>query len=280
MEKQDPTRRAERLLASYRTATGGLNDRYVQAALYRLAEAGGVQPEAPTGTVDATGLAAGELARMIDHTALKPETTTADVRGLCEEARRYGFASVCVNPGYVALAAEQLAETPVAVCTVVGFPLGATLARVKAYETEAALAAGATEIDMVLHVGRLKSGDYAAVADDIRGVTEAVRAEGALSKVILETALLTDEEKAVACILAFDAGADFVKTSTGFARGGATTADVALMRRLVGNRMGVKASGGVRTREEAEAMIAHGATRLGASASVAILEGFTSAADY
>ncbi len=216
------------------------------------------------------------MARMIDHTALKPETTADDVRALCDEARTYGFASVCVNPCYVPLAADVLREAAPAVCTVLGFPLGASRSPVKAAEAEQAVRDGADELDMVLNVGFLKSGLYDEAEADVRAVVEAARhASGgrALVKVILETALLTDEEKVTACLLTERAGADFVKTSTGFASGGASAADVALMRRVVGERMGVKASGGIRSFEDAQRMVAHGATRLGASASVAIVRG-------
>lgn len=227
------------------------------------------------------------LARRIDHTALKPETTAGDIERLCEEARRYGFATVCVNPCYVALAAEHLGDSPVGVCTVIGFPLGATLPEVKAREVEDVVRNGATEVDMVINVGWLKSGAYEAVEQDIRAVVEAAREARnprgdarVLTKVILETALLADEEKVIASILAQQAGADFVKTSTGFSKGGATAADVALMRRIVGSGMGVKASGGIRSCADAEAMIAHGATRIGASASVAVVEGQRSDTEY
>ncbi|MFQ5570203.1 MAG: deoxyribose-phosphate aldolase [Rhodothermales bacterium] len=228
------------------------------------------------------------MARIIDHTALKPETAEASIRQLCEDAQRYCFASVCVNPCYVPLAAELLAGTPIGICTVIGFPLGANQTAVKATEAELAVRSGATEVDMVLNVGKLKSGCYECVEKDIRAVVEAARSsrrggngtKRALVKVILETALLTDEEKVIACVLAQNAGADFVKTSTGFSRGGATAADVALMRRVVGEEMGVKASGGVRTLEDAQTMVAHGATRIGASASVAILKGLKEAEGY
>jgi deoxyribose-phosphate aldolase len=212
------------------------------------------------------------LAALIDHTILKPEATADDVRKVCREARRYGFASVCVNPYWVPLVAAELRGSPVKVCTVVGFPLGATSTAAKVCETELALRDGAQEIDMVMNVGALKGGDYAAVESDIRLVAEACHRRGALLKVILETALLDDTEKAVACALAKLAGADFVKTSTGFSKHGATAADVALMRRVVGGQMGVKASGGIRTLEDLKAMTAAGATRIGASASVKIVE--------
>ena len=229
------------------------------------------------------------LARMIDHTALKPDTTQDQVRELCDEARKYCFASVCVNPCNVHLAADLLAGSPVAVCTVIGFPFGASTTEVKAAEADCAVRDGATEVDMVMNVGFMKSGLYDQVEADIRAVVESARRAGThrgkngrsiVVKVILETALLTDEEKVIASVLSRNAGADFVKTSTGFAKGGATAADIALMRRAVGPEMGVKASGGVRTKEDAETMIAHGATRIGASASVAILKGAKSNSDY
>ncbi|MFN3596303.1 MAG: deoxyribose-phosphate aldolase [Rubricoccaceae bacterium] len=218
------------------------------------------------------------MARLIDHTVLKPDTTEQVVRELCAEARTYCFASVCVSPVWVPVAAEELAGATPKVCTVVGFPHGAVRTPVKAFETELAVRDGADEIDMVIGIGRLKSGRYAEVEDDIRAVVEA--AQGRTVKVILETALLTDEEKVIACVLAQNAGADFVKTSTGFASGGASPQDVALMRRVVGDTMGVKASGGIRSLEDALAMVEHGATRLGASASVAILKGLTSDSAY
>jgi len=223
-------------------------------------------------------LLAPPLARLIDHTLLKPEATDEDVRTLCAEARQHCFASVCVSPVWVPLAAEALRGASTAVCTVIGFPHGAQRSPVKAFETEVAVRDGASEIDMVIGIGRLKSRRYEEVEDDIQAVVGA--AGGQTVKVILETALLTDEEKVVACVLAQNAGADFVKTSTGFASGGATAADVALMRRVVGDRMGVKASGGIRTLEDAQQMVEHGATRIGASASVAILKGLSSDASY
>lgn len=212
-----------------------------------------------------------ELARMIDHTLLRPEATKEQILKLCAEARQYGFASVCVNPTWVRLCAEQLRGTPVLVCTVVGFPLGATLPEVKAYETERCIAEGAQEIDMVINIGALKSKDYALVERDIRGVVNAAHARGALVKVIIEAALLEREEKIMACTLAKAAGADYVKTSTGFGPGGATVEDVMLMRQVVGGEMGIKAAGGVRTYEEARSMIQAGATRIGASAGVKIV---------
>jgi deoxyribose-phosphate aldolase len=210
-------------------------------------------------------------AGQIDHTLLKPEATPAQIEHLCDEARRYQFASVCVNPLYVALCARLLADSPVAVCSVIGFPLGATSSAAKVCEARQALDAGARELDMVLAVGLLKAGHYAEVLADIRGVVAACHERGALCKVILETVLLDDAEKVAACLLAAHAGADFVKTSTGFAASGATTHDVALMRRAVGAAVGVKASGGIRSAETARAMLAAGATRIGASASVHLL---------
>ncbi|MBU1879302.1 MAG: deoxyribose-phosphate aldolase [Chloroflexi bacterium] len=213
-----------------------------------------------------------QLARFIDHTILKAEATESQVRQLCAEAAQYSFAAVCVNPTWVHLCAELLCNTPVKVCTVVGFPLGATLPEVKAYETRRCIRLGADEIDMVINVGALKSGDYALVERDIAGVAAACREEGAHSKVIIEAALLTDEEKIQACTLSKSAGADFVKTSTGFGPGGATVDDVALMRRVVGPAMGVKAAGGIRSFQDAEALVRAGATRIGASASVRIMQ--------
>lgn len=213
-----------------------------------------------------------KLASMIDHTLLKPDANRDAVSRLCQEAIEYGFASVCVNPVWVSYAAELLAGTSVKVCTVIGFPLGANVSETKAFEARAAVADGATEVDMVINVGALKSGDHDTVLNDIQAVVQVVEGH-ALVKVILETALLTDEEKTIACRLSKDAGAHFVKTSTGFGPGGATENDVALMRRMVGDAMGVKASGGIRDAETAMRMIAAGATRLGCSASVAIVRG-------
>jgi deoxyribose-phosphate aldolase len=212
------------------------------------------------------------LARYIDHTLLKPEATADQVAQLCYEARKHGFATVCINPAWVKLAADLLRGSPVGVTTVVGFPLGATPPEVKAYEAQVALDKGATEIDMVINIGALKSRDYEMVARDIRAVVRVCHARPALVKVIIEAALLTEEEKIAAALLAKEAGADFVKTSTGFASGGATVADVALLRRTVGPEMGVKAAGGVRDRADAEAMLKAGATRLGASAGVKIVQ--------
>ena len=212
------------------------------------------------------------LAGMIDHTLLKPDATADKIAQLCFEARKYHFASVCVNPTNVKLCADLLSNSDVKVCTVIGFPLGATSTEVKVFETKNALENGATEIDMVINIGALKAGDSELVARDIREVVAATHEAGALIKVIIEAALLTDDEKVIACLLAKEAGADFVKTSTGFSSGGATVHDVSLMRRSVGPDLGVKAAGGIHTHEEAEQMIAAGATRLGASAGVKIIQ--------
>jgi deoxyribose-phosphate aldolase len=213
-----------------------------------------------------------ELARLIDHTMLKPEATPAEIERLCEEALRYRFASVCVNPAYVPLAATKLAETEVAVCTVIGFPLGATTTTAKVCEAEQALDDGATELDMVLFIGALKAGDRERVEEDIAAVATVCHDSGGLLKVIIETALLSDEEKVLACEVAQDADADFVKTSTGFAASGAKLEDVRLMRETVGPDIGVKAAGGIHSYEEAMAMIEAGANRIGASAGVRIVE--------
>ncbi|NST08664.1 deoxyribose-phosphate aldolase [Enterococcus faecalis] len=215
-----------------------------------------------------------ELNRMIDHTILKPEATEAAVQKIIDEAKEYNFFSVCINPCWVAFASEQLADTDVAVCTVIGFPLGANTPEVKAYEVADAIKNGANEVDMVINIGALKSQQYDYVRQDIQGVVDAAKGK-ALVKVIIETALLTDEEKVKACELAKEAGADFVKTSTGFSTGGAKVADIRLMRETVGPDMGVKASGGVHNAEEALAMIEAGATRIGASTGVAIVSGAT-----
>ncbi len=212
------------------------------------------------------------IAALIDHTILKPEATAAEIDKVCEEARKYSFASVCIHPYWVTKATALLAGSPVKVCTVVGFPLGANTTGIKRAEAEAAIRDGAREIDMVINVGALKSGDHERVRSDIAAVVEASHAARAIVKVIIETALLTDDEKAIACTMAKLAKADFVKTSTGFSKHGATVHDVALMRSIVGPSMGVKASGGVRTLEDAKAMAAAGATRIGASASVKIVE--------
>jgi deoxyribose-phosphate aldolase len=212
-----------------------------------------------------------DLAKYIDHTALKPETTADDIDQLCHEADQYQFASVCVNPTWVKRAATHLRGTDVKVCSVIGFPLGATTAEIKAMEARRAIRDGAREVDMVINVGALKSGDHATVLTDIEKVVDSAHEAGAIVKVILETSLLTDEEKVIASTLAKQAKADFVKTSTGFSGGGATVYDVALMRETVGPSMGVKASGGVRTKSDVEDMIAAGATRIGASAGVQIV---------
>jgi deoxyribose-phosphate aldolase len=220
----------------------------------------------------ASGGGAGTVAGMIDHTLLKPDATRKDVEALCREAAEYRFASVCVNPTWVATCAQLLRGTPVVVCSVVGFPLGATTPDTKQYETRRAIYDGAREIDMVINVGALKSGDLRLVERDIEAVTAPCRECGALSKVIIEAALLTDDEKVTACTLAKAAAADFVKTSTGFGPGGATAADVALMRRIVGDDMGVKAAGGVRDLDGLKVMVAAGASRIGASAGVRIVQ--------
>jgi deoxyribose-phosphate aldolase len=220
----------------------------------------------------ASGGEAGGVAAMIDHTLLKADATRAEIEALCREAAEYTFASVCVNPTWVATCARLLQGSPAKVCSVVGFPLGATTPDVKHYETRRALFDGAREIDMVINVGALKSGDLRVVERDIEAVTGPCRETGAISKVIIEAALLTDEEKVTACTLAKAAAADYVKTSTGFGPGGATAADVALMRRVVGDEMGVKAAGGVKDLEALKAMVAAGATRIGASAGVRIVQ--------
>jgi deoxyribose-phosphate aldolase len=215
---------------------------------------------------------ASRIAGLIDHTLLKPEATTAQIIQLCQEALQHDFASVCVNPAYVKLAAELLQNCNVKVCTVIGFPLGATTTEVKIFETEQVLRDGATEVDMVINIGALKGGDEELVEQDISGVTQTAHNGGALCKVIIETALLTDKEKVQACRLAQKTGADFVKTSTGFSSGGATVADVTLMRQTVGPTLGVKASGGIRSLAEAKNMVAAGANRLGVSNGVKIIQ--------
>jgi deoxyribose-phosphate aldolase len=213
-----------------------------------------------------------EVAGLIDHTLLRPDATAVDIRKICAEARLYGFASVCVNPYWVPLVAAELAGSPVKVCAVVGFPLGANATEAKVLETDTAVRAGAREIDMVLNIGELRGGNYDAVRGDIDAVVAAAHSGGAIVKVILETAVLDDHQKIMGCTLAKMAGAEFVKTSTGFSTGGATVHDVELMRRTVGPEMGVKASGGIRTLEDLKNMVAAGATRIGASASVKIIE--------
>ncbi|MBO2534919.1 deoxyribose-phosphate aldolase [Rummeliibacillus suwonensis] len=217
-------------------------------------------------------------ASYIDHTLLKPEATKEQIQRICAEAKEYGFASVCVNPTWVSLAAAELKEVASKVCTVIGFPLGASTSATKAFETKDAIANGADEIDMVINIGALKSKQYKAVEKDIRAVVEA--ANGTLVKVIIETCLLSKEEKMKACELAVSAGADFVKTSTGFSTGGATVEDVALMRQTVGPKIGVKASGGVRSLEDLESMVKAGATRIGASSGVKIIKGQSIKTDY
>jgi len=235
-------------------------DQVVQAGAARVTSTLGVRPQNNS------------IARLIDHTLLKPDASQDQIAQLCYEARTYHFASVCVNPAHVKLSAQLLKGSDVAVCTVVGFPLGATPPTVKGFETQQAIRDGATEIDMVINIGALKSQDYRAVYEDIAAVVRAAHAGNAIVKVIIEAALLTDEEKVIASQLSKAAGADFVKTSTGFGPGGATVADVALMRRVVGPTMGVKAAGGVRNYADAQAMISAGATRIGASAGVKIVQ--------
>ncbi len=220
----------------------------------------------------ASGGGAGEVAALIDHTLLTPGATAADIQKLCAEAAEFHFATVCVNPTWVAYAARLLRGSGVGVCSVVGFPLGATTPDVKQYEARRVIFDGAREVDMVINVGALKSGDYRLVTEDIEAVVTPCRAAGVISKVIIEAALLADEEKVTASTLVKAAGADFVKTSTGFGPGGATVADVALMRRVVGEDMGVKAAGGVRDLDQLKAMVAAGASRVGASAGVRIVK--------
>jgi deoxyribose-phosphate aldolase len=220
------------------------------------------------------------IAALIDHTLLRPDATRDEVIKLCREARKYNFASVCINPYWVPVAAAQLAGSPVKVCTVIGFPLGATSTEAKVAETEAALRVGAQEIDMVQNIGALRSGDHDAVKADIAAVVEVSHRAGAIAKVILETALLDDNQKVMACMLSKMAKADFVKTSTGFGPSGATVHDIELMRMTVGPDMGVKASGGIRTLDDLKKMAAAGATRIGASASVKIVEGSGAASGY
>ncbi|HVQ55584.1 MAG TPA: deoxyribose-phosphate aldolase [Pyrinomonadaceae bacterium] len=241
---------------------------FCSADVQRIVDAGAER----IGIVLGETATAHDWASLIDHTLLKPEASEADIRKLCDEAAQFGFASVCVNPTWVKQAATFLRGTGVPVCTVIGFPLGATLPDVKAYEARRAIFNGAREVDMVINVGALKSGDDCAVEDDIRVVSEAAHENGVLCKVIIETALLTDEEKVRACLAAKNAGADFVKTSTGFSKGGATVHDISLMRRTVGAALGVKASGGVKGIDDARAMFEAGATRIGASVGVKIAQ--------
>lgn len=231
------------------------------------------------GPDDAPSLSVAEIAGLLDHTELHPEATVDDVQQVCDEARTHGFASVCVHPVFIRCVATELEGTPVLPCTVIGFPHGANRPDTKAYEASKAVGDGAREVDLVQAIGALRSGRFRHVERDVRAVVDAARAEAdanettVLVKVILETALLSDAEKAVACVIANRAGADYVKTSTGFASGGATVEDVALMRQVVGDAMGVKASGGVRTADDLRTMVAHGATRIGASGSVDIVTG-------
>jgi deoxyribose-phosphate aldolase len=241
---------------------------FCRADVERIVDAGASR----IGIVLGSTATAHDWASLIDHTLLKPEASEADIKKLCNEAIQFGFASVCVNPAWAKTAAGFLAGTDVPVCTVIGFPLGATLADVKAYEARRAIFNGAREVDMVINVGALKSGDDCAVEDDIRAVVHAAHENGVLCKVIIETALLTDDEKVRACLASKNAGADFVKTSTGFAKGGATADDVALMRRTVGHALGVKASGGVKGIDDARKMFEAGATRIGASVGVKIAQ--------
>ncbi|PWK08398.1 deoxyribose-phosphate aldolase [Tumebacillus permanentifrigoris] len=231
----------------------------------------------PSGTY--TSIALEQVASIIDHTLLKPEATPDQIDKLCAEAKQYQFASVCINPIYVARSAKNLAGTDVKVCTVIGFPLGANTAEVKAFEAKNAVANGAHEVDMVISNGLLRAGDLKAVYEEIKAVVDAVKGH-ALTKVIIETSLLTDEQKAIASLLTVAAGADFVKTSTGFSTGGATAADVALMRAIVGPNTGVKASGGIRSIADAQAVMEAGADRLGCSAGVSIVQGQTSTDSY
>jgi deoxyribose-phosphate aldolase len=241
---------------------------FCQADVQRIVDAGASR----IGIVLGSTATAHDWASLIDHTLLKPEASKADIKKLCDEAAQFGFASVCVNPSWVKAAAQFLAGTPVPVCTVIGFPLGATLPDVKAYEARRAIFNGAREVDMVINIGAVKSGDDCLLEEDIAAVVDAAHENSILCKVIIETALLTDEEKVRACLAAKNAGADFVKTSTGFAKGGATAHDVALMRRTVGSELGVKASGGVKGIEDARAMFEAGATRIGASVGVKIAQ--------
>jgi deoxyribose-phosphate aldolase len=241
---------------------------FCRADVERIVDAGASR----IGIVLGETATAHDWASLIDHTLLKPEATESDIKKLCNEAIQFGFASVCVNPSWVKKASEFLSGSNVPVCTVIGFPLGATLPDVKAYEARRAIFNGAREVDMVINIGALKSGDDCTVEDDIRAVANAAHENGVLLKVIIETALLTDDEKVRACLASKNAGADFVKTSTGFAKGGATADDVSLMRRTVGAGLGVKASGGVKGIEDARAMFEAGATRIGASVGVKIAQ--------
>jgi deoxyribose-phosphate aldolase len=269
-------------LQSFRNHVSSAGERHVDAAVQALES-----PSSPglAGPEPEPSLSVRGLAARIDHTQLRPEATDADIEAVCNEALEHQFASVCIAPSYVSLAAELLDASGVDVCTVIGFPHGANKPSTKAHEARQAIEDGALELDMVLNIGALRSGAIADVEHDIAEVVSMARRAtdtgGTVRvKVILETALLSDAQKAVACIAAKQAGADFVKTSTGFAGGGATLADVALMRQVVGPNMGVKASGGVRTAEDVQAMMAHGATRIGASGSVGIVTGVKTETSY
>lgn len=246
-------------------------DQLIERAITASSNVSQDQPVAAA-RMAASQLTIAQVAALIDHTLLKPDAREAQIRQLCAEAKEFSFASVCVHPTWVTTCVKLLAGTPIKTCTVVGFPQGATLSSVKATETVETLQLGAQEVDMVLNVGRLKDQDYALVYDDIAGVAQAAHAQAALAKVIIETALLTQAEKVAACVLAQQAGADFVKTSTGFNGGGATVADILLMRHVVGPHMGVKASGGIRMATDAANMIAAGATRIGTSGGVRIVQ--------
>jgi deoxyribose-phosphate aldolase len=239
-----------------------------QEKIQEVVDAGASRLTSTLGNVDMGT----DIAKLIDHTLLKADATQDQIAQLCYEARKYGFAAVCVNPTHVKLCKQLLQGSQVHVCTVVGFPLGATPPEVKAYEAQQAIEDGATEVDMVINIGALKSKDYALVERDVAMVTRACHAGGAILKVIIEAALLTDEEKVIACQLAKAAGAEYVKTSTGFGPGGATAQDVALMRRAVGPGLGVKAAGGIKNLADAKQMVAAGATRIGASAGVKIVQ--------
>jgi deoxyribose-phosphate aldolase len=236
--------------------------------MHRVIDAGAAR----IGLVLGQTASARDWASLIDHTLLKPDASENEIKRLCEEAAQYHFASVCVNPTWVRASSCHLRGSGVPVCTVIGFPLGATLPDVKAYEARRAIMDGAREVDMVINIGALKSGDDCLVEHDIRSVAEVAHEYGVICKVIIETALLTDDEKVRACLAAKSAGADFVKTSTGFSKGGATVNDIALMRRVVGSELGVKASGGVKSIEDARAMVEAGATRIGASVGVKIAQ--------
>ncbi len=266
----------DQIIARLQAEQGGANTDDGQCSPHHIAcalQAGASRIGLGWGQSAASALDANaEVGKYIDHTLLKPEATREEIEKLCQEARAFSFASVCINPTWVKESAFLLHGSPVKVCTVIGFPLGATLPDVKAYETRRAIFDGATEIDMVINIGALKSGDDNLVKRDIAAVVEAAHDACAIVKVIIETALLTDDEKVRASVLAKEAGADFVKTSTGFSKGGATVADIELMRKAVGAELGVKAAGGVKDLASAKEMIAAGATRIGASAGVKIVQ--------